>query len=59
MRVVLAEPHAQSRSTSTSVSRAYRPGSARLMPEAVVDRPVPSVVVREGRIIAREGRLVR
>ncbi|MFJ2589022.1 amidohydrolase [Streptomyces sp. NPDC087538] len=29
------------------------------LPEAVVDRPVPSLVVREGRIIAREGRLVR
>ncbi|MFB6877525.1 amidohydrolase [Streptomyces sp. NPDC056323] len=29
------------------------------LPEAVVDRPVPSMVVREGRIIAREGRLVR
>lgn len=29
------------------------------LPEAVVDRPVPAVVVRAGRVIARDGRLVR
>ncbi|MFJ7199380.1 MULTISPECIES: amidohydrolase [unclassified Streptomyces] len=28
------------------------------LPEAVVDRPVPAVVVRAGRVVAREGRLV-
>ncbi|WP_326769127.1 amidohydrolase family protein [Streptomyces sp. NBC_01591] len=27
------------------------------LPEAVVDRPVPPMVVRAGRVIAREGRL--
>ncbi|MET9661641.1 hypothetical protein [Streptomyces sp. NPDC006510] len=29
------------------------------LPEAVVDRPIPSMVVRAGRVIARAGRLIR
>ncbi|WP_405718777.1 amidohydrolase [Streptomyces sp. NBC_00046] len=29
------------------------------LPEAVVDRPVPAMVVRAGRVIARDGRLMR
>lgn len=28
------------------------------LPEAVVDRPIPSMVVRAGRVIARGGRLI-
>ncbi|MGW5673749.1 hypothetical protein ACWEV4_01415 [Streptomyces sp. NPDC003860] len=32
--------------------------AAASLPAAVVDRPVPSAVVRAGRVIARDGRLV-